>query len=47
MEEALVAYLLANAGLTAIVGNRINWTTRPQGAAVPAVVLTKVSGVRG
>lgn len=47
MEEALVAYLLANAGLTALVGDRINWSTRPQGSIVPALALTKVGGVRG
>ena len=45
MEESLVALLLADAGLTALVGNRVNWNVRPQGNALPAVVLTKVSGV--
>ena len=47
MEEALVAYLLANTGLATLVGNRITWTTRGQASQTPAIVLTKVSGVRG
>lgn len=39
MEAALLARLLATAGLTALVSTRINWTRRPQGEALPAVVL--------
>lgn len=47
MEEALVAKLLASAGVTALVGNRINWTRRPQGNATPAVVLNMIDGSPG
>lgn len=43
MEEALTARLLASAPLTAIVGTRINWGRRVQGAALEALVLTIVS----
>lgn len=43
MEEAFVALLLADAGTTALVGNRVNWNVRPQSAALPAIVLTNVS----
>ncbi|QDP57386.1 MAG: hypothetical protein Unbinned3696contig1008_64 [Prokaryotic dsDNA virus sp.] len=46
MEEALSAYLLADAGLTALVGNRVNWNARPQAQASPSVVLTRVGGTR-
>lgn len=45
MEEALVAYLLAYAPLTALVGQRINYTVTPQGRAEPRVVLTVVSSL--
>lgn len=45
MEEALVALLLAAAGVSAKVGTRIFWASRPQGTALPAITLTKVSGV--
>ncbi|MBB4001592.1 DUF3168 domain-containing protein [Aurantimonas endophytica] len=44
MEEALAAHLLATAGLTALVGNRVNWNARPQASATPSVVLTRVGG---
>ncbi len=46
MEEALVAYLLADTGLSALVGNRVHWVQRPQGGALPCVVLRKISGSR-
>ena len=46
MEEALSAYLLADAGLTALVENRVNWNARPQAQASPSVVLTRVGGTR-
>ncbi|MEF2551991.1 DUF3168 domain-containing protein [Aurantimonas sp. A2-1-M11] len=44
MEEALTGYLLATAGLTALVDNRVNWNARPQASATPSVVLTRVGG---
>lgn len=45
MEASLIAKLLATAGVTALVGQRINWSRRPQGQALPAIVLTRVSGL--
>lgn len=44
MESALVAKLLATAGVTALVGQRVNWSRRPQGAALPAIVLHLIDG---
>ncbi|MDP2358017.1 MAG: DUF3168 domain-containing protein [Beijerinckiaceae bacterium] len=44
MEEAFVAHLLASPA-AALVSNRIHWLQRPQASAVPAVTLTRVSGV--
>jgi hypothetical protein len=46
MEEALVSHLLATAGLSALVGARINWGVRPQGQSLPALVLQVVSAPR-
>lgn len=46
MEEALVNFMLADAGLAALVSTRINWQTRPQGNALPSISLHRVSGVR-
>lgn len=43
MEEDLRALLLADAGVAAIVGTRVTWGARPQGSALPAVVLHLVS----
>jgi hypothetical protein len=43
MEEALTNHLLAQAGLAALVGNRITWTRRPQGSALSAIVLHVIS----
>lgn len=45
MEAALIAKLLATAGVTALVSTRINWSRRTQGAALPAIVLHRVSGL--
>jgi hypothetical protein len=50
MEEALTQYLLAQAGLTALVGTspaRITWGRRTQGSALPAVVLHVISRTPG
>lgn len=44
MEAALIAKLLASAGVTGLVSNRINWSRRPQGAALPAIVLHRIDG---
>jgi hypothetical protein len=46
MEEALTTHLLAQAGLTALVGTspaRVTWGRRAQGSALPAVVLHVIS----
>lgn len=44
MEAALLAKLLATAGVTALVSTRINWSRRPQGEALPAIVLHRIDG---
>lgn len=46
MEEALVAHLLAQSGITAVSGQRITWGRRTQGAALPAIVLHRIDGNR-
>lgn len=46
MEAALIAALLADPALTALVEQRINWNARPQGEGLPAIVLTRVAGRR-
>lgn len=46
MEEDLRAILMADAGVAAAVGSRVTWGARPQGSALPAVVLYLVGGVR-
>ena len=44
MEYALIAKLLATVGITGITGTRINWSRRPQGEALPAIVLHRIDG---
>lgn len=44
MEAALLARLLATAGITALVSQRINWSRRPQGETLPAIVLHRIDG---
>lgn len=44
MEAALLAKLLASTGVTALVSTRINWLRRPQGEALPAIVLHRIDG---
>lgn len=39
MEEALIAYLLADAGVTAVVGDRVTPGQRQQGGDLPAAVV--------
>jgi hypothetical protein len=46
MEEALVSYLAADVGLTALVGDRITWKKATQGKVNPYVVLHKIDGLR-
>ncbi len=45
MKEQITSYLLAFAGLTELVGNRVQWARRPQASALPAVVLNGIGGV--
>ena len=44
MEAALIAKLLAAAGVTSLVSTRINWSRRVQGEALPAIVLHRIGG---
>lgn len=46
LEEALMVYLKAYTGLTALVSTRIHYDELPQGASSPAVVITKVSDIK-
>lgn len=43
MEEDLVDDLLANAGLTAIVSNRITWAKRNPKKGLPALVMHRIT----
>lgn len=44
MEEAITALLLGNSAVAAIVGDRVNWSARPDDADLPAVTLHRISG---
>lgn len=44
MEEALIAYLLADSGVAAIADDRVFPGRRPQGAGLPNVILQRISG---
>lgn len=46
MEETLVALLLNNSAVALIADKSVNWSERPQGASLPAVVLHRISGAR-
>lgn len=51
MEEALIGYLLADSGVTALAQTgsgpvRLYWTQAPQSVAKPYATLTKVTGLR-
>lgn len=46
MEEALIGFMLSDAPLKALVGDRIDWQKRPQGDALPSISMQRVSGVR-
>ena len=43
MEEDLRALLLASSGVTALVGQKVNWGAHPQGHPWPGVVLHLIS----
>jgi hypothetical protein len=42
MEEALIAKLLTDSGVAALVGTRIHPGVRPQGSALPAIVFNMI-----
>lgn len=44
MEEALIARMLATAGITALVGQRVTPKRRTQGGDLPAIVLHRIDG---
>lgn len=44
MEEALRDLLLATAAITDVVARRVDWGVRPQGDALPAITLERISG---
>lgn len=44
MEEALRARLLATAGVTALVSQRVHCGSRPQASVLPAITINRVSG---
>jgi hypothetical protein len=46
METALRTLLVGDAGVAALIGTRVSWVERPQGSALPAIVLTRVSTIR-
>ncbi len=46
IEEALVAHLLANAGVIAYVGNRIYPLVIPEGVELPAIAYQRISTPR-
>lgn len=47
LEVDLVQALLANAGLSELVGERITWAKRPEDEALPAIVLHSISSRQG
>lgn len=46
MEEALLTHLAADAGVLALVADRIVWAARPQGEALPCIVMHRITGDR-
>ena len=47
MEADLRTLLLADTGVAGATGGRVTWGHRPQGSALPAVVLHRVGGAKG
>lgn len=45
MQEDLIDLILANAGVSALIGARVWWVRRPQGEAVPLAILSMVSSI--
>lgn len=46
MEEQLLQHLAGDAAVTALVADRIVWNARPQGEALPCIVLHRITGGR-
>lgn len=46
IEQALMTFLLAQSGITALVGDRIHYARAPQDVASPYLVISKISGLR-
>lgn len=44
MEEALIAHLLGDSALTAVVGTRIHPVSIPQASLFPAIAVTRIDG---
>lgn len=44
MEAALRTYLLASAGLSALIGDRLTWGFTSQGGALPRATMERISG---
>lgn len=47
LEAAFIGLLLADASITAVVGQRVHPVFRTQGEALPAIVCTRISGQPG
>lgn len=45
MEEDLINFLLADAGVLAAVSTRVYWNVRPQSSALPAITLQRISDI--
>jgi hypothetical protein len=45
MDEALRDLLLETAAIAGVVGRRVDWGVRPQGDALPAITLERISGL--
>jgi hypothetical protein len=46
MQVGITTHLLANGPLTGAVGTHISWASRPQGEALPGLVLFRLPGTR-
>ena len=45
MEADLLAKIKATTAVSALVSTRVNWSRRPQGEALPAIVLHRIGGM--
>lgn len=44
MEADLIAKIMGTPAVSALVSTRVNWSRRPQGQALPAIVLHRIGG---